>query len=432
MNIIKSGKLLWFFLLSSPFIHGQEVLEIKREQGEAIFLKENLLLIAQKLEISQAEAQVIQAKLWPNPTLTVDQVNLWATEKQTSDGQGIPALGNILGENRQFSFEFEQLIQTANKRKKLIALEKVSVEKSKQYFEDILRNLKIEFRNSFTDLEYLQLSKQVYQEQISSLETLTSAYENQVVQGNYSKAEYIRIKALELELKKELNSLIEQENEVQQELKNLMHVPSNIVLKIKEEGFLKPINKVEDLLLNSLFLEAQKNRPDYKLSKLQIEYADKLYAYEKSQKVPDVTFIAGYDRGGNALWDFVGFGLSIDLPFFNRNQGNIKKAKAEQSQANILFHQKELALENEIFKGVKNLQNAIDFYSEIDLDYDESLNMLIKSYTKNFRDRQISLLEYKDFLDAYLENKIIILEAQKEINEKVEELNYIIGLDVIK
>jgi cobalt-zinc-cadmium efflux system outer membrane protein len=145
---------LYILLFFSFAARAQDTLKINRAQCETIFLKENLALMAEKLKIPQAEAMVLQAKLWPNPTLTVDQVNLWATPSQTRGQEVVPPLIGSFGKNLEFGVGLEQLVQTAGKRKKLVALEQVSVEKAKQYFEELLRNLKIEFRNLFTRIRF--------------------------------------------------------------------------------------------------------------------------------------------------------------------------------------------------------------------------------------------------------------------------------------
>lgn len=62
----------------------ENILELDRVQYEELFLKQNLLLLAEKHKIDQAEALLLQAKLWPNPNLTLDEVNLWANTKQLS------------------------------------------------------------------------------------------------------------------------------------------------------------------------------------------------------------------------------------------------------------------------------------------------------------------------------------------------------------
>jgi cobalt-zinc-cadmium efflux system outer membrane protein len=431
MNIIRSGKLILIFFIFSFSAKAQDTLKLNREQAEAVFLKENLLLIAEKLNISQSEAMVMQAKLWPNPSFTFDQVNFWATDAQTGGQEVIPSLGGIRP-NQQFGFGIEQLIQTAGKRKKLVALEQVAVEKSNQYFEDLLRNLKIEFRNQLTKLQYLQFSKNIYQNQLNSIKQLTQAYKKQVEQGNVPQGEYIRLKALELEIAKNINELNKEVNEAQKELKLLMRLPATTQLEITDEGYLKNTEQFRQLALNDIIEQAKTHRPDYKIAQLEEIYFNKLYAYEKAQRVSNLTLSSAYDRGGNAMLDFVGFGVTMDIPFFNRNQGNIKYAQIGIEQSKILYEQKTLSIENEIVFSFQNLSNAITFLEEIELDYETTLDGLLTSYTKNFTDRNISMLEYLDFLEAYLENKKIILEAGKDVNEKAEELNYSVGMDLIK
>jgi len=417
-----------------PFsLFSQDTLLLSREESEAIFLKENLQLIAEKLEISQAEAMVAQAKLWPNPTFEIDEVNLWATEKQLAvfgdDLQGFN--GGGFGKNQQLSLSVEQLILTAGKRKKLVALEEVSVNQSKEYFEDLLRSLKIEFRNQLTQLQYLQRSQEIYKDQFTSIKKLTAAYKKQLDQGNVGRGEYIRLKALELEISKQISNLEKSTNEVQKELKLLMRLPATVILKIEEKGYAKNIDLFETMSISKLFDTAKENRPDYKLASLEESYYEKKYSYEKSLRVPNLSLKGGYDRGGNFMYNFVGFGLAIDLPFFDRNQGNIKYARLGIEQAQYRFQEKEHRLESEVVLAYQNLSSAIQFFEQIEDGYENTLDELLMSYTNNFTSRNISIIEYLDFLEAYLENKEIILEAIKEINVRAEELNYTVGVDII-
>src|SRR5690554_156310 len=283
MGILKCSNLL-ILLFLFPFIsHSQDTTVLSREECEAIFLEKNLSLIAEKLEISQAEAMVTQAKLWPNPTLEIDEVNLWASKKQLDvfgdELQGFN--GKDFGKNQQLAFSIEQVIITAGKRKKLVAVEQVSVEKSHEYFEDLLRNLKVEFRNLLTQLQYLQFGGAVYENQITSLQQLTRSYQRQVEQSHVAKGEYIRLKALELEIAKDLNDLNKEKNAVLKELKLLMRLPSATNLEIAPEGFLKNTDTFENLDLNNLLTRAKESRPDFKLANLEKTYFDKLYKYEK-------------------------------------------------------------------------------------------------------------------------------------------------------
>ena len=414
-------------------IYAQDTLKLSRAQSESIFLKENLLLIAESLEISQAEAMLMQAKLWPNPGFEISEVNLWATPGQLSvfgdDLQGFK--GGTFGKNQQIGLSIEQLILTAGKRRKLMALEQVTVDKSKQYFQDLLRNLKLEFRHQLTHLQFLQLKREIYQNQLPPIKQLTGAFQKQVELGFVPRGEYVRLKALELEIAKSINELNNGINEAQKDLKTLMHLPSTTILKITGEGYAKDTEQFQTLVLHNLISLATDQHPEIQISRMDQNYFKRLYEYERAQRTPDLTLQANYDRGGNFMYNFVGFGLSLDLPLFNRNQGRIRKAQIEIDQASIRRMQVESTVENEIFLAYQNLFNAVDFLQQIDPGYEATLDELLAAYTKNFENRDIGLLEYLDFFEAYLENRKIILEATKEVNEKAENLNYAIGQDLI-
>src|SRR5690554_5533405 len=79
-------------------LQAQETLKISREEAETMFLKNNLQLISEKLNIESQKAEVIQAKLWPNPEISISEINLW---KNSTVEPSPPFFGNF-GTNRCF------------------------------------------------------------------------------------------------------------------------------------------------------------------------------------------------------------------------------------------------------------------------------------------------------------------------------------------
>ncbi len=403
-----------------------DTIVLSRNQAEAIFLEKNISLISEKLNIDIADAQVIQAKLWPNPTFTVGEINLWSN----ATAQQLPVLWGNYGRTQQVNAELEQLIQTAGKRKKMIAMEKVSAEIAKEYFKTFLRNLKIEFRENLTDLQYNQAQEEVYQNQLSSMQTLLKAYKNQVAQGNVGKGEYVRLKATELQFLKEINDLQKENNSLQKELKVLMNLPATSFIKLTDEGFV-PVNKnIEEINLANLMESAIENRPDMKVLKLGNEYNDNKYKYERAMRTPDVTLGVSYDRGASLMNDFVGIGFSLDLPFFNRNQGNIKAAKIAIDQGKLLTEEKTLSVQSEVLNAYQDFITTKKLYESADASFEGDLDKLLESYRRNFMQRNTSMLEYLDFVNAYLDNKSILLNSKKDLNKNLEELRYITGQEI--
>lgn len=403
-----------------------DTIVLSRKQAESLFLEKNISLIAEKLNIDIADAQVIQAKLWPNPNLDVGEINLW----NNATAQQLPPLWGNFGATSQVNAELTQLVQTAGKRKKLIAMEKVGVEIAKEYFSAFLRNLKIEFRGNLTDLQYNQAQEAVYQKQLASMQTLIKAYGNQVAQGNIGKGEYIRLKASELNYLKEINDLQKENNSLQKELKVLMNLPATSFIKLTDEGFVPENKNIAELNLSNLMDSAIENRPDMKVLKLGNEYNDNKYKYERAMRTPDVTLGVSYDRGASLMNDFVGVGFSLDLPFFNRNQGNIKAAKLASDQGKLMTEEKTNSIQSEVLNTYQDYLTTKKLYESADASYEGDLDKLLEAYRKNFLQRNTSLLEYLDFVDAYLDNKSILLNSKKDLNKNLEELRYITGQEI--
>lgn len=399
---------------------------LSRKNAETLFLQNNLSLIAERLNIDIAQAQIIQAKLWPNPTFSISEFNLW----RNTGSEELPAIWGNYGRFQEFGASLEQLVYTAGKRKKMIAIEKVGADMAIEYYKNFLRNLKMEFRNNLSAMQYNQAKKAVYQKQLQSVQNLTKAYAIQVKEGNISQGDYIRLKASELEFLNEINAITIENNSLQSEMKKLLHLSPLSYIKLSQEDAIPDMNAVNDLnILNSL-ADVANYRPDVKLAKLNEKYNQNQYVYQKALKTPDITLEASYDRGGNIMQNFFGLGFSIDLPFFDRNQGNIKAAQFSLEQSKLNKEEILNTAQAEILETYNNFKAVQELYESVDNDYQEKLDKMLDSYLINFKNRNINLLVYLDYVEAYLSNKMILLDTQKELNNRLEEFKNASGQEL--
>ena len=238
---------------------------------------------------------------------------------------------------------------------------------------------------------------------------------------------------MSLDLINHRNEIERSLNEVELELKNLMNLPSTSQFILAEErGASRKMNKLINLEFSSLVDTAYTHRPEFHISKLQQEYTQKHLAVERAEKVPNLTLIGSYDRGGSIYTDFIGFGVALDIPVFNRNKGNIRIAELNIEEAK--FNQDLVAsvIEKEVSSALFNYRKSLNLNQQIEEGYENELDETIKSYTINFKNLNIDLIQYLDLFDAYLENKNIILQATLELKNRAEELNYVVGKDIIK
>ena len=399
-----------FFVFSSIAQH-DNIVELTPGEAERIFLQQNLELIAEKLNISIADAAITQAKLWDNPEFSVSDINVWHNE------------------DKQFSVELSQLIQTAGKRGKLVNMERAAKEIALAQFKELLRNLKIELRLCVYEMIYLDSYRNVLESQLISLQKLISASEKQVHSGNLSKGELLRLQSELFELENEYNELLISWNSQQKSIKSLLGIDVFSTVKIVNNNLVR--SAPESISIISLLDAVSDIRPDIKIHQLQKQYFDRSLQYEKSLRVPDFTISGGYDRFGGVWDNFWGVGISFDLPVFNRNQGNIKIAKISSEQSGYLTQLQQQKAHHEIVESYENYKVSYNFHKKIGGNsLLNELEEMMEIYTRNFLNHNIGIVEYLDFMDAYKKNKETQLSAEKNLCVQFEELQYVVGKDL--
>ncbi|HLS29438.1 MAG TPA: TolC family protein [Flavobacteriaceae bacterium] len=419
----------WGAALSAQEI---DTLKLDLPEVEKLLLENNLSLLAEELNIDIADAEIIQAKIWPNPTLSVDELNPYVSNYQKRHAEEQASLfgSESFGKYRQIEAQLEQVFSLAGSRKKRKAMAEVAADQAEAYLADFLLDLKTAFRKTIFDFTYHRLYHQMLNRQLTSLQTILTSYEKQYQQGNINKMELTRLRVSEMKLKDEI---IDQQNTLgalQAELIVLLNLPDKTNLII--EDVFKPNYDYQTFSMDLDFLQDQAltNRPDIRISVLEQELAEKEYAYEKSEGVPELGVSISYDRGGGIYPDYVGLGFSIDLPFSNPNKGNIKKAKINIQQQEYFHQQHLLKVKTDIRNKYDRAYYFSQFFDGIDADYVEDLDKTMEAYTEYFKNRTINITTYMDFLEAYNDSKESIFDNEREFFKAVEDLKYATGIEL--
>ncbi|UWX67039.1 TolC family protein [Empedobacter stercoris] len=389
---------------------------------EAAFLQKNYALIANKFNVDRIDAEIIQEKLWQNPTLSISEVNLWKTYNVEEQ----PYLFGKYGKNQQISVELEQLIETAGKRKKRVAIKELEKSSALFEYEELLRELKKELRQTYFSLARIQSEKKELQNSVDLFEQMMTQYQRQADLKNVPKADFYRLQTELIDLQKDQ---IELENQEIEYINKLRLLTQNSDLNVNEIDFSRFNSHSKSIPFNAKQLAKEQNIA-LKKQENEINLAEKQLILEKAQRTPDLAFQVNYDRGGNIMRDFVGVGVSIDLPIFNTNKGNIKASEIVLNQQQITKN----ALHSELDISIDRLQNQI---SQLDkaliqwkkLNNQEQLTM-IDNYKKHLQNKQITLLEFIDFTQAYRESQQAYFDLLENYQNTFEELNYIVGQDL--
>jgi outer membrane protein, heavy metal efflux system len=392
------------------------------QQAEKLFLTNNFDLLAAKFQINEADAAVIQAKLWDNPSFNFEQ---GAYSGVTNRWFDFSASG-------ESAVSLQQLIGIAGKRGRRIGIEKLNAQISKYQFYDLIRVLRHELRVSFFSLYFLQQSISVYDRELSALKTLIDAYITEYKKGNVSFNELARLQALQFGL----------ENEKIEVLKNVTENENNLVLltgdklakqikPVVEPSAYDHINPVS-LTLIQLLDSAKVNRYDVKVTEAQIQSEQTNLSLQKKMRIPDLTLGINYDKAGNYIQNYNSLSLGFDLPVWNQNQGNIKIAENKIEESKVRKTQSELVVRTDISEAFTRLLETDKLYKESVQKFDTNYDKLLDGILVAYQNHTISLLEFIDYYETYKNSKNEFYNLQNNRLGAIEDLNLATGCIVLK
>jgi len=411
-------KLCAFLLvLFGPVVLAQKTVTL--QDCESQFLKNNLFLLASQYNIDASKALTIQARIWDNPSLTAE-LNAYNPERnQYFD----------IGKQGQKAFGIEQLIYLGGKKRNEIKLAQTNEKLAELQFSDLLRTLKLQLRKSFFTVYYNKKSLETTDNQLAHIEDLINSYSVQVQKGNIPLRDLVRLQSLYLNFKNERMEVVNENIEEQANLKLLLNSAENIVPDISKEEFNKYLVTIP-FDLKTFQDEAIANRPDYLAKQKDIESNEINVKWQKSLSIPDITVGANYDQRSGAFNKEANLTLGIPLPLWNKNKGNIKYAQTILEQSKIEKQNFDLQLQTEITSAWNKWDESRKNYVVIKPTVNSDFEAVYNGILTNFQKRNISLLEFTDFMESYNQASILVNELKKKVVLSGEELNSTINKDL--
>ena len=411
---------LLFLLLAGKMCAQQVAGTLTLKEAEQRFLERNLSLIAERYNIDMAQAQVLQAKLFENPVISLEQ-NVY----NRLNGKYFD-----FGKEGEAVVEIEQVIHLAGQRNKQVRLEKINKEIAEYQFEEVMRTLRQELNEKFVEVYFLSKSIAIYEKEVNSLQVLLGGMKIQQEKGNISLMEISRLESMLFSLRKEKN---ERENDLlttRGELNLLLNLPEDTQVQLSlDEEVLQQLDLSQ---LSFADLKAIINeRPDQKIARSTVNASRANLKLQKSMAFPEFSVKGNYDRVGNFINDYFAIGVSLSVPIFNRNQGNIKAARFSIQQAGVQQEYAANRADMELFTAYTSLEKATQLYQSTNMDLERNFEKLITGVNENFTRKNISLLEFIDYYDSYKETCIQLHEIKKDVFLAMENLNTAIGQTIL-
>lgn len=425
-NLIYSAGIIAIAFMPG-FVRAQQTpadtLHLTISKAEEIFLQKNLSLLANQYNIDITKALVLQAKVWDNPILNTDQ-NIYDGKlfrHTTTDGV-------MYG---QIYIQVQQLIRTAGKIKKQTQLAKDNVLSAQAQFNDVMRNLKYVLSTDLNNLSQLQNVAAVFKNEMQTMQTLVKGMDEMLKIGDISQKENIRIKALLFSLQSDYSDNLRQQTDIQKELSSLLQLKENSWVVADAAQSLSNI-QIYNLTVLALQDSALQNRPDLSFVKTQSIFQQHNVIYQKALAKPDITVGVEFDRLSSYQPNYVGLAVSLPLPFFNKNIGNISAAEFAYKQSGTIVQQVQSQVSKEVFGVWQKLNIATAMLNNDNIQLQSNYETLMKNMLASYRQRDVGLVEFIDFFDAYKDTRIRQWQQVTNQRNAAAELNFITNLSILK
>jgi cobalt-zinc-cadmium efflux system outer membrane protein len=153
------------------------------------------------------------------------------------------------------------------------------------------------------------------------------------------------------------------------------------------------------------------------------------YDYQKSLGVPNLTLALAYDQQGSYINNLTSLGAAIDLPFFNRNKGNIQSARIAADANAVLQQNTEATVQENVTHAFEKALANDRIYRTIDPKFLTDFNRLLEQVLINYRKRNLTLLDFLDFYDSYKTNTLSSNAIQFNRLSALEDINYYTGTE---
>jgi cobalt-zinc-cadmium efflux system outer membrane protein len=360
----------------------------------------NLDLAAQRYNITIAQAQVVAAKVSPNPVFAAtfnkdishrDQATIW-------------------------SEEMTEEIEVAGRRKFRVTVAQKNLLAVSATVDDFFRLLQGTAATAFANALAGQMTVDEKRRAYEALDKLAAANEKRLSEGDIGEADANQAR---LDAKQAEGDLVIARSAQSANLFVLVQL-----LGKRDAPVRNPAGSLvfhdRDLSLPSILSVAMQNRPDVRAARFTLESAQASVKLAKANRIPDPTVGLGIFQTGRITnridpapsYNSLNLLLSIPLPVFNSYRGEYQAAVATAAQAQIFLESTELKAEVDVRTNFDRYRLARQQLAKYQGNAIELARKVLEAKLTSYRLGYTTLLE--------------VLQAEKD--ETNVRLNYIAAL----
>ncbi|MFP9118142.1 TolC family protein [Flavobacterium sp. RNTU_13] len=418
-SVLKSS-FIYFLLLAVTGVSAQSVKTLSLQDALKTARGNNLQLKAAKFNINIAEADVVTASLRPNLQLNNQSLQMMASDHYKANTQWYnPA-------NRQVWWQLTKTLQIAGQRANKIDFAQKNTDVNKAGYAETERAMFadvatkwLEVWNAQRNLKMINYARQ----NVDSVVIINKVrLKNQVV----TETDFYRTQLLSKQYTLQYTTAKQELNNKLKELMLALGTTDSISVK-NDEVFPPAVTQSFKELLD----QASRERTDLKLAVSQMAASESNIKLQKSMAIPQPQ--AGLIYNPQNTVPYAGIYVTIDLPFFDRNQGEIKKSQYLRQQAEQQYTAVQQQVNTELstaYNSYRTQQQNIEGYKAVLKQSSDILSNVKYAYLKggttviDFLEAQRSWLDvqqqYNDALYLYHQSYIQLLYSTGLINNMAQ------------
>ncbi len=167
--------------------------------------------------------------------------------------------------------------------------------------------------------------------------------------------------------------------------------------------------------------------PSLLRAKIEVERRQALAQVERSRRVPDLTVSLGAKRNEELGLNQAVFGVSMPIPVFDRNQGNLLEALRRTDKARDQLSAAEIRLLNELAVAYERLSTARQETASLRRDVLPGAQSALDAATRGFELGKFSFLDVLDAQRTLFQARAQSLRALAEAHRSAAEIERILG-----
>ena len=402
--------LLFVFAILLPWTklcHGQTVLSAQDAVSYALAHRPELRAANER--VTASERLRSQAGLIPNPRFLFRKEDL---RPQTSP----------FGESSQTYWEGEQRLETSGKRGGRIAVAQQGTEESRLQSDLARRQIVLNVRESYWKVKAAQSLAALYAQDADYFHQVIEYHEARFREGKIAEVDLLRVRLQGEQIRAAAaNARLDSEKAILMLAQEMNAAPNSSWVLSEDFETLeapKPVPGGADAV--SLRTEGQ-------LAKQAIAKAEAQTRLEKANGRPDLLFTGGYKRDVDL--DSPVAGVQFDLPLFNRNQGAVAAAHAEEDAARETYQATRNRLAAELALTQREFEMRREQYLQTFKPLREQAIEISNISRAAYQAGGLDLLRLLDAERARVDAELSYVRALEGFHLSVAALNYAEGVD---